>query len=103
MLRRKFWSVLALAVFTAFLLLGGSPSVKQLTVIGWNVVSGDADPAVIAAAIEAMQGCDIWGLSEMDGASWANMFEEAAAKGESADFEKTLGSTGRRNRLLNSL
>ncbi len=73
---------------------------QQLTVIGFNVESGGADPQVIAATIAPIDGTDIWGFSEVQNADWAEMFEEAAAIGENASFDQILGTTGRGDRLL---
>jgi endonuclease/exonuclease/phosphatase family metal-dependent hydrolase len=83
------------------LLLGlfGSASAEQLMVIGWNVESGGCDPGVISASIEEIDGCDIWGLSEVD-ASWARSFEQAAENDENADFKYILGSSGGGDRLM---
>jgi endonuclease/exonuclease/phosphatase family metal-dependent hydrolase len=79
------------------------PAVVQsegLIVMGYNVESGDADPVVVSQRIEAFEGCDIWGLSEVQSQSWADAFEEAAEYGENADFAHILGSTGGGDRLL---
>jgi endonuclease/exonuclease/phosphatase family metal-dependent hydrolase len=69
-------------------------------VIGFNVESGGANPAVVADLIEGRQGTDIWGFSEVQNAEWASLFEEASAEGESAEFRSILGSTGGADRLL---
>jgi hypothetical protein len=100
MKHRKTRWFLAVVILVGSMILSDRVSAKEITVIGWNVESVGADPAVIAATIQAVQGCDIWGLSEVDGSLWANMFEESAAEGEDADFDGILGSTGERDRLL---
>lgn len=73
---------------------------EELTVIGYNVESGGADPVVVAQRIEAFEGYDIRGLSEVHSQSWADAFEAAAEFGEDADFAHILGSTGDADRLL---
>ena len=74
--------------------------VKELTVIGWNVESGGADPQWISRVIANQQDCAIWGLTEVEGSSWAKMFENAAEVGEYADYKYILGTTCEHDRLL---
>jgi endonuclease/exonuclease/phosphatase family metal-dependent hydrolase len=76
---------------------GGDDS---LTVIAWNVESGDADPRAIAARLGEFQGVDLWGLSEVNGAEDARLFEAGAEVGEAADFTRILGGSGGGDRLL---
>jgi endonuclease/exonuclease/phosphatase family metal-dependent hydrolase len=64
------------------------------------VESGGADPDVVAQRIEEIDGCDVWGLSEVNDQRWADTFEAAAEVGENADFQHILGSTGGGDRLL---
>ena len=71
----------------------------QITVISWNVESGGADPAVIAAQMGAMNGVDLWGLCEVD-AAWAQSLETGAETSEPGDFNDILGTTGGADRLL---
>jgi endonuclease/exonuclease/phosphatase family metal-dependent hydrolase len=71
----------------------------QITVIGWNVESGEADPVVIASRIADFQDVDIWGLSEVESRD-AAAFEAAAEVGENANYERILGTTGGGDRLL---
>src|SRR5687768_7229926 len=58
-----------------------SPAVAQpdrVVLVSWNVESGDANPANLAARIRQFQGVDIWALSEVEGDAWLNLFEPAA-------------------------
>ena len=73
---------------------------EEITVIGWNAESGDANPAVVAARIEEIDGCDIWGICEVQNSSWATAFEHGAEVDENADFLSILGTTGRSDKML---
>lgn len=73
---------------------------ETLSVVGFNVESGGADPQVVDDVIAAAEGVDVWGFSEVDDDGWAQLFEAAAEDGEGANFERILGSTGDRDRLL---
>jgi endonuclease/exonuclease/phosphatase family metal-dependent hydrolase len=73
---------------------------EELLVVGYNVESGGADPVDVSQRIEAFEGCDLWGLSEVQSQSWADAFEVAAEFGENADFEHILSTTGGGDRLL---
>ncbi len=81
--------------------VGQASFATELTVVGYNVESGGAQAAIIAERVEAIDGCDLWGFSEVQNESWARAFEEAAAVGEGngADFDYVLGSTGAADRL----
>lgn len=78
----------------------GTMAGEKLTVVSYNVESGDADPAVVGVRVADFLGVDIWGFSEVKDATWATTFEAAAAVGESAAFRSVLGTTGREDRLL---
>ena len=73
---------------------------EEITVIGWNAESGDANPAVVAARIEEIDGCDLWGICEVQNSTWASAFEQAAEVDENADFTAILGSTGGADQML---
>lgn len=86
------------------ILVAASPPVvtaEELTVVGYNVESGGALAEVVAERIAEIDGCDLWGLSEVQGDAWAKAFEQAAAVGEGdgADFDYILGTTGASDRL----
>jgi len=72
----------------------------EITLISWNVESGGADPNVVAGQIAAMDGVDLWGMCEVDGATWAQNFEVGAETGEPGDFTAILGTTGDSDSLL---
>lgn len=73
---------------------------ETITVIGYNTESGGADPDAVAEVIEEIDGCDIWGFSEVNDTSWRDIFEEAVQVDEAADFQAVLGTTGGTDRLL---
>jgi hypothetical protein len=75
-------------------------SAAEITIVSWNVESGGADPAVLATRIAEMDGVDIWGLCEVQDATWAQTFKTAAGVGEPATFESILGATGGTDKLL---
>jgi len=67
---------------------------NQLTIVAWNVESGGSVASTIAGRIKAFQGVDLWGLCEVESESAAELFEQAAADGENADFVRIVGTTG---------
>jgi len=74
-----------------------------LTVVGFNVESGDARPEVVSRLVERVNG-DIWGFCEVKDAYWARLFERAAERAgggwPGADYGRVLGTTGGEDRLL---
>jgi hypothetical protein len=78
----------------------GAGQAETLRVVGFNVESGGADPAVVDDIIARLQGVDVWGFSEVQNATWANLFKTAAEDGEGANFVQVLGTTGGGDRLL---
>lgn len=82
----------------ALLLLNASAA--EITIVSWNVESGGADPAVVAARIKEIDGVDIWGLCEVQDATWAEAFRRAAGADEPGTFESVLGTKGGSDRLL---
>jgi endonuclease/exonuclease/phosphatase family metal-dependent hydrolase len=77
-----------------------APLQATLTVISWNVESGDANPTALAQRIKDINGCDIWGFSEVSAGTMPSLFESAAEDGEGADFQRILGATGAGDRLM---
>lgn len=80
--------------------LPGAAGTETLTVVGWNVESGEADPQTIAARIADFQGVDVWGLAEVNSARDARLYVQAAGEGENAPYASILGTTGGGDRLL---
>ncbi|MEB3280865.1 MAG: endonuclease/exonuclease/phosphatase family protein [Lyngbya sp.] len=81
-------------------LLTGCQSATQLTVIGFNVESGDANPDYLANQyIKPIRGVDLWGFSEVQNQSWVNRFESAIEINNKADFQSFLGTTGNADKL----
>ncbi|MDY7020970.1 MAG: endonuclease/exonuclease/phosphatase [Cyanobacteriota bacterium] len=82
------------------ILLSSCQSQTKLTVIGFNVESGDADPNYIANRyIQPIRGVDIWGFSEVQNQSWVDRFETATEVNSKADFRSILGTTGKADKL----
>jgi len=81
-------------------LVASAVRAETLSVVGFNVESGGADPTVVDDIVATAQGVDIWGFSEVQNDDWAILFEAAAEQGEDANFERILGSTGAGDRLL---
>jgi len=67
---------------------------EEIVVIGWNAESGDANPDTVGSRIAEIDGCDIWGMCEIQNSTWADQFELSAEDGESANFSYVLGTTG---------
>ncbi len=94
-MRSRFFPRLAAFILFASVATGQT----SFEVIGWNVESGGADPAVNAQRISAAQGVEIWGLSEALSSS-VNTYTTAAAAGENASFTSILGTTGGGDRMV---
>jgi hypothetical protein len=90
---------LILPSLTLLLILCMPAFAQRLTVISWNLESGESSDSFIAARLRTFQGVDIWGLSEVAGANTASAFEAAAEDGENANFEQVLSTTGGGDRL----
>jgi endonuclease/exonuclease/phosphatase family metal-dependent hydrolase len=71
-----------------------------LTVITWNVESGEAAPDVIAAQMADLPNVDLWGLTEVENADDALTFEAGAEAARDANFEGVLSESGNEDRLL---
>jgi endonuclease/exonuclease/phosphatase family metal-dependent hydrolase len=100
--KRRTAALVALCL-TLFLALSANSTASfqsTITVISWNVESGDSNPTAIAQQIKNINGCDIWGFSEVDASTMPGPFEAAAEDGENADFQRILGTTGAGDRLM---
>jgi hypothetical protein len=84
----------------AVLALAGQAAAQTLTVAGFNVESGAANPRVIAEQIGPLRGIDLWGFSEVRNADEGRLLAAGASDGEDGTFESILGSTGGQDRLL---
>lgn len=72
----------------------------EITVVGFNVESGDADPVIIAEQhIGPLAGVDVWGFSEVQNAEWLRLLEQGTEIGEESDFRSILGQSGGGDRL----
>ncbi|PSF38125.1 endonuclease/exonuclease/phosphatase [Aphanothece hegewaldii CCALA 016] len=75
--------------------------ITKLTVAGYNVESGDADPVFLATNyIAPINGVKIWGFSEVQGESWILPLKNGTEEGEGSNFTAILGTTGKADRLL---
>lgn len=90
---------IALASFTLLLAGFNVTYAQQLTVVSWNVESGGSDDQTIRSRIAGFRGVDLWGFSEVASPASAATFELGAEDGESANFERVVGSTGGGDRL----
>ncbi len=83
------------------LLLAGPAVAAPLSVVGFNIESGDSSDHVIALQLDKSVGVDIWGLSDVwDDGEWLERLQRGAASGEGSDFGLLLGETGGTSRLL---
>jgi len=97
---RRLSPCVAIALAVAWVLLPVAAGAQvEFTVIGWNAESGDAHPDTVAALIRDTQGCDIWGMCEVQDAAWGDAFTAAAGHGENAQFAYVLGTTGSADRM----
>lgn len=94
--------IILVVVLLCIFVHSGSLYAEELTVIGYNVESGGAQSNAVGQRISHIDGCDVWGLSEVQNASWAQQFEDAAEQGEgpNANFERVIGTTGGADKLL---
>jgi len=69
---------------------------NALTVVAWNVKSGEADPEVIADHMSELTGVDLWGLAEVNGPRDQAVFETAAG----SNFTSVISQSGGGDRLL---
>lgn len=77
-----------------------SDSPTELSVVAFNLESGDSDPIYIADRYLAPQdGVDLWGLSEVQNEEWVPLLEQGVEAGEGIDFQAILGTTGGGDRL----
>lgn len=90
-------AVLFLLILCA--LLPVAAAAQPLDVVGWNTESGDADPLVIAETLRAVEGVEVWGLSEVL-PSWEVQLRAAAGEASGRDYESVLGTTGGGDRLM---
>lgn len=72
---------------------------EPLSVVGFNLQSGESRIATLAAQVAAIDDVDIWGFSEAESA-WAYQLRDAAADGESARYWFIRGTTGDTDRLM---
>lgn len=90
----------SIAFVLAFLAIG-AVAAGPLTLVGYNVESGDASDHVIAVQLENSVGVDLWGLADVwDEQGWPERLREGAGVGENATFGAVLGQTGGASRLL---
>lgn len=72
----------------------------RLTVVGFNVESGGADPAYLARTVVAtLPEVDVWGFSEVHSDRWTSLFEQAAEDSSGRDYGRLTGTTGGGDRL----
>jgi len=92
--------LIALTQAAALPVWAGDGAASDITVVGWNVESGGADPLVIGERLAEFEDVDLWGLSEVNSAEDGETFEAATEIGEGTDFESILSVSGGGDRLL---
>lgn len=86
-------------VFAGAIGLGVAQADEEIRVVSWNVESGGAQGSKVAKRIKAMDGIDLWGLSEVE-PEWKSIFETAAEDGESGDFKPFMTSISGTDQFL---
>lgn len=72
----------------------------QLTVVGFNVESGDAEPRHLAQTVmQATAPANLWGFSELQSGGWLRVLEEAAEAHGGSNYTGIIGNTGGEDRL----
>jgi Endonuclease/Exonuclease/phosphatase family len=92
----------ALGVLTALLIvLVSVPALAHtLTVGSFNVESGGADIETVASRIALQTDVDLWGLSEVQNASAAEVLRTAMENATGATIRAVVGTTGGADRLV---
>ncbi len=88
-------------VLGILLSIGGTASANDgaVTVVMWNVESGDANIQTIAEKAGRFTGVDILGLSEVEAELWSHSISGALTRAEREIFKAVTGTTGRSDRL----
>ncbi len=76
----------------------------RILILGWNLESGDNDPHYIADQLEALEGYDLFGLTEVNAGN-AQTYAEAVEWGEGAygresKFEYRVSDSGSGDRMM---
>ncbi len=89
-----------LATVLALIGVSGAANGAPVTVVAFNVESGDASDHVISLQLEKSVGVDLWGLADVwDERGWPDRLKEGAAFDEGSAFGSILGETGGDSRL----
>jgi len=89
-----------IAAFLVELIAAPALVTEPITVVTWNTELNDADITLIGDRIAASQNVDLWGLVEVNRASYQSTLEQAAEVGEDADYGSVLGQSGGGDKLL---
>jgi len=90
-----------LVIFLLLLSAGPFVRAEPLTVVGFNIESGDSSDHVISLQLEKSVGVDLWGLVDVwEKRGWPERLQAGAGEGEGSGFGAVLGTTGGDNRLL---
>jgi len=85
----------------ALLALSVPVRAAPLTVVGFNIESGDSSDHVISLQLEKSVGVDLWGLVDVwDESGWPDRLREGAQEGENSEFGSVLGLSGGDSRIL---
>jgi hypothetical protein len=83
------------------LLWAGGLHAAPLTMVGFNVESGDASDLVIGLQLKKSGGIDIWGLADVwPEGGWVEAMHEAAQAAEGFAYGVLVGETGGSDRLM---
>ncbi|NNG17739.1 MAG: endonuclease/exonuclease/phosphatase, partial [Gemmatimonadales bacterium] len=86
-------------VFLLFGGVGAGSAQDTLRVMSWNLESGGSAVTTIAAQIQAFDGIDIWGFSEVP-SNAKTQYQRGAGLGEGAFFDGVMSQSGGGDRLL---
>ena len=85
----------------ALLVLSVAVRAAPLTVVGFNIESGDSSDHVISLQLEKSVGVDLWGLVDVwNESGWPDRLREGAQEGENSEFRSILGQSGGDSRIL---
>lgn len=77
-----------------------SAKAEAISIVSWNVESGNNNPAIISQEIkDDFHGVDLWGLSEVSRSS-RNLYRQSASSGEGFSTRYILGRSGGGDRLM---
>lgn len=96
--RARLW---ATAISSVCLFWLSALRAEPLTVVGFNVESGDASDLVIGLQLSQSRGIDIWALGDVwPAGGWVEQMRDAAQEAEGREYGVLVGETGGADRLM---